>query len=146
MKAVDQDVFMAPEGNCFTACVASLLEVSLDAVRDLEQIYCDGAREFYARNDEGLGDTSEQLEPWHAALKHYNDVLAERFGVMLAYAETRGMAPAGYAIAGGTSPRSDCGHSVVTYAGRVVHDPHHSRAGLSGPPEMYGVLVPVRRV
>lgn len=53
--------------------------------------------------------------------------------------------PAGYAIAGGPSPRNEDGHAVVTHAGEVVHDPHPSRDGVAGPVEEYEVLIPLVR-
>jgi hypothetical protein len=146
MKPVDQDIMDSPGGNCFTACVASLLEVKLDALRDLEKIYNDGALEFEARIADGTDGEPEHVAAWAEALEHYNDVLAERFGVKLAYLEARGAVPARYAIVGGPSPRSSYGHCVITYAGRMVHDPHPTdKSGLAGQPETYGVLVEVRR-
>lgn len=50
--------------------------------------------------------------------------------------------PAGYAIAGGPSPRHRDGHAVVVLDGRMVHDPHPSRAGLEEV-ENYEVLIPL---
>lgn len=52
------------------------------------------------------------------------------------------MAPLGYAIATGKSPRdgSLC-HCVITLAGELVHDPHPTRAGLGGPVIEYEILV-----
>jgi len=50
--------------------------------------------------------------------------------------------PTGYAIAGGPSPRGiEDGHAVVVRNGELVHDPHPSRSGLSGPIEDYEFLI-----
>lgn len=142
MKLVYQDAFGKPDGNCFTACVACLLGVKLDDVRDLEEIYREAARQF--EYDEGGGD---QQENWFTGLERYNDALAERFGVRIAYLEINGPgAPKGYSIAGGRSPRGEFDHCVVAHNGMIIHDPHPSRDGLKGAPTVYGFLVPVVRV
>ncbi len=55
---------------------------------------------------------------------------------------TWSMAPMGYAIATGPSPRdSRISHCVVTLGGQMVHDPHPSRAGLAGRVIEYEILV-----
>lgn len=42
------------------------------------------------------------------------------------------IAPSGYHVACGKSPRSDQEHAVVALDGKIVHDPHPTRAGLDG--------------
>jgi hypothetical protein len=139
MKPIDQDAFGIPDGNCFTACVACLLQVELDDVRDLEEIHREGARAF-----EDEEEDENQVAHWHAVLERYNDRLAERYGVRIAYLEPEAAeAPLGYSIASGHSPRGEWGHCVVAFNGKIIHDPHPSRDGFNGPPLNYGFLVAV---
>jgi hypothetical protein len=53
------------------------------------------------------------------------------------------IAPPGYHIATGKSPRSDQVHAVVALDGRIVHDPHPSRAGLDGAIASWIIFMPV---
>ena len=134
MKPIDQDVFGAPDGNCFTACVASLLRIPLDEVRDIEELYRNGSREHYA------GDAQAFSKAWAEIQR----ALAVRFGVTVACFQSP-HAPSGYCMAAGKSPRGDFGHYVVVLDGELAHDPHPSRDGLDGPIEDWTVLVPVAR-
>lgn len=108
MKPVDQTVFAPGKGNCFSACVASILEVGTDEVpffmvdaawKDLFLDWC-GERRLVVDFSSGFP------------------------------------APLGeFYIANGISPRGDTrGHSVVMRDGHVVHDPHPDRTGLAGKP------------
>ena len=47
-------------------------------------------------------------------------------------------------LMGGPGPRG-VGHCVVAAGGELVHDPHPSRAGLSGPPDTIGLIVEASR-
>lgn len=133
MRPVTQTRFGWPEGNCLMACVASILEVDLEALPDL----------YEAQQEREDGS-------WWNAL---HEALKER-GWSCVYVgwDTDIAAPQGYAIAGGDSPREDvvndkgenAGHTVVVKDGRVVHDPHPSRDGLGGTPNDYIVLLPPR--
>lgn len=124
VRPVDQTVFGYPDGNCFAACVASLLEIGIDDVPDLG--HCDG-------------DWTRPLNRW----------LAERGQGYIEF-DTAEKTPYYrlprklYAILGGQSPRhiedSDgelVGHCVVgivddAWGFKVVHDPHPSRDGIEG--------------
>lgn len=118
MIPVTQTTFGAPGGNCFSACVASLLELSIDEVP------------YFMGHDDWYGAFADWLKP--------RGLYPLTFKVRAGDDEWR---PAGFHILSGKSPRGDFDHSVVAYAGKVVHDPHPSRAGLEGLKDVM-VLVP----
>ena len=104
MKPVDQDRFGAGTGNCFSACVASILELPLSEVP------------FFMSPEDWWPPFVEwcAARGWEAAF-HYGTEYK----------------PLGYSIAGGLSPRFEgCGHACVALDGNVVHDPHPDRLGL----------------
>jgi hypothetical protein len=102
MTPVDQTTFGHPGGNCFSACVASILDLTIDDVpyfMDVEDWIAKFAR-WLDRYD--LYPVTFKVGPeWH---------------------------PAGLYILGGKSSRGD--HAVVARAREIVHDPHPSREGL----------------
>lgn len=115
MKPVDQTKF-GNEGNCFAACIASILEIPLQEVPDLAAAM--------------------------QAKKNFRRILADWLHLRgLTYVELEigkpnwsmgDWNPPTYHIIGGDSPRGvEGGHAVVGYAGTMVHDPHPSRAGVS---------------
>ncbi len=112
MTPIDQTVFTVPGGNCFSACVASILGIALDDVPyfmgDFEE--ADKAAWFDRFADwlkpHGLWPVNFGMGTWHPP----NDAL--------------------YILSAG-SPRGEWDHSVVAFGDKViVHDPHPSRAGL----------------
>lgn len=108
MKPVDQDVFTVPGGNCFSACVASLLELPLADVPYF------------------MGQTDD-----HDWLGELNTWLAPRVLYALCLTFGGDYELPGLFILGGQSPRGDWCHAVVARGrGEVVHDPHPSRAGV----------------
>lgn len=130
MKPTHQTKFGA-EGNCFDACVASLLEIPLEDVN-------------YFRGE----------DTWYSDFQHW---LAPRG---LAYVEVdcsktnplyRFPMPV-LAIGSGDSPRgAEAGaHAVVIELNQwdktVVHDPHPSGAGIEGEIKAVGFLVATRFV
>ena len=97
------------EGNCLAASFASILEISLEEIPDIEP-------------DE------DQTKPHISWRKKVNRWLNKDFG--LAYVEVPPlgswlwMANIGHHIIGGTSPRDPAlGHAVVALNGDMVHDP-----------------------
>ena len=104
MKPVEQTKLSYPDGNCFAACLASVLEVAL------EEVPC-----FHG-------------DGW---LDRYNEWLAPRNLVLinLTYASAEGEPwyPAGYSLLAAKSPRGDWLHAVVCLDGEVVWDPHPQR-------------------
>lgn len=107
MIPVTQDVFHDPEGdtkgNCFAACVASILELPMHAVPN-----------FVERED------------WFHAVQEF----LGRFGLFLAWnVEPTYREFWGYHVVSGPGPRG-VRHSVVGYGLDVIWDPHPSRDGL----------------
>lgn len=151
MKPVDQDEFY-PRGNCWEACIASILELPLEALRqhgnDRHDFHAKWVREStereayahheaYQRAQRRLGFVVVKVYP-----SRENDGYREDGSY-----RCPGAIPRGYAMANGVSPRTKPDgtpilHSVVVLDGVIVHDPHPSRAGLVSIDE-YEVLVPV---
>jgi hypothetical protein len=103
MKPVDQTIFGAPEGNCLPACIASLLELSIDDVPHF-----------------GADNWLDTLTRW----------LAPRGFYPICATLPTDWRPAGLYILAGKSPRGDFLHAVVARGDEIVHDPHPSRAGV----------------
>jgi hypothetical protein len=100
MRPLDQTSYGIHDGNCFSACIASILEVPLWGVP-----YFWGPRQpCFARWLAGRGLTAT-LYPRAVHV------------------------PSGYSIAGGHSPRFvGKMHACIALDGVVVHDPHPSRS------------------
>ena len=106
MKPVDQTSFGKPHGNCLQACIASVLELELDDVPNFMErrgdLWQEAVKDFLARFDLDFIDIAVQSEVY---------------------------VPSGFHLIAGESQRG-LFHSVVGLNGRLVHDPHPSRAGL----------------
>ena len=105
MKPVTQTIFTAPGGDCMAACVASILDLPLDAVPNPQ------------------GEDSAWFLEWVAFLAPYNLSI-------LTFLDGGDWIPRGYSILCGKSPRGDWNHAVVCFDGEMVHDPHPSGAGV----------------
>lgn len=103
MIPVDQTIFDNKRGNCWAACVASIFEVPLESVP------------WPNGNDDDFWPT-------------YHSWLNERNATVVSL--TRGeWIPRGYVIGSVMSPRFEgTHHAVVVHEGRIVHDPHPSKA------------------
>ena len=121
MKPVDQTRFGYPNGNCFAACVASILELSIDEVWD--------AGEF----DEKMNNNVDFWLGWQRWLA------TRGFGLVHILDGAWFLPPVGYGVANGISDRG-LRHSVVTRDGVMVHDPNPKRSGLVGRPESWVIL------
>lgn len=124
MIPVDQDRFSSHEdptqmGNCFSAAIASILELPLQEVpffrgmpdSEWYQAFC----KFLTKHGYGFAGTFYKKDlPWENLLKRTPGVN-------------------GYFVVGGSSPRGFVdGHAVVyDRHGKMVHDPHFSRAGIT---------------
>ena len=138
MKPVDQTTFgskvVAEYGNCYSACIASIIEADLADVPTFVQTH--------GPDDPLVGPV------WWVAAQAW---LLDHYGVTLDYTIDPPRALFGstpespwqqYAIAVGPSPRGDHAHCVVVdLDGNLVHDPHPDRTGLAGPAEGYEVIV-----
>lgn len=127
MIPIDQTRFGLPGGNCFQACLASILELPLAEVPDAANADLSEAMGWF-----------RVLRPW-LALRGLGIVVIAPGQPSIWF--TQGA----ILIAGGKSPRAPdhpegYGHCVVMRNGTVLHDPHPSRAGLHGEPEEYYIL------
>ena len=124
MIPIDQTVLRlptdpsGPPGNCFAACIASILEIPIDQIPqpnsdDVENWGRDGG--YWERLAKWLRSIGWHLLdcaqpwPWSTAME----------------ADYEGC----YWIASGPGPRGSK-HSVVCCGWQIAHDPHPSRAGL----------------
>ena len=117
MKPVDQTKLASPtvKGNCYAACLASVLE------RPIDQVF-----EVWDHGDRW----ADGLQKW----------LFEN-GLTMLTVSARELEPGQFAIASGKSPRNpQNGHAVVWQDGKCVHDPHPDRTGLDGEPWHFQVL------
>lgn len=111
MHPVKQNVLFGNDGigngNCFAACLASLLDLPLWMVPPFEQMY-------------GRDDWRMRVNEW----------LGKMFGLTLARNDGHNLAtlPEFY-IANGRSKRGVY-HSTIYRAGELVHDPHYSDDGI----------------
>jgi hypothetical protein len=116
----DQTLFVtnidgAPMGNCWQACIASLLDLPLNEVPH----FC-----------------NDWPDNWYQKTR---DFVIEKTGMDLGcfvpgFPHTE---LGQYVIGSGPSPRGDFLHSVILdgVTGELVHDPHFSREGIVGPLE-----------
>lgn len=123
MKPVDQTVFGYPNGNCFAACVASLLELPIEEMPSIE------GKGFYV-----------VWEKW----------LAERGLAIADIPAGSGSWIPGLSIVTGKSPRGGVTasgkptlHAVVARDMKLIHDPHPDRSFIDGPPTEYTVIYPL---
>ncbi len=98
MKPVKQTKFGPKEGDCFPACLASILEIDIDPIPDF-------------MNEEWPGN----FEKW----------LRVKYGLYPIWVfHPVQLRPFGYYILSGKSPRGDFQHSIVMYDGGFSFDPH----------------------
>lgn len=122
---------VAPErgifGNCFQACIASVLEMNLDDVPHFAQL---SVEKEVARGVPPEIAFKESTDWWYLL----NDWLAARglyyvqFGQADQWHEDI-IARLGYHLIIGPSPRGDYDHVVVGQAGAIVHDPREDANG-----------------
>ncbi len=122
MKPIDQTVFTVPGGNCFSACVASLLEIPLSDVP-------------YFMGDGPPDDSFDWFAP-------FLEWLRARGWWAIPLPVGNGWKPEGLCILSGKSPRGNHDHCVVARGLDIVHDPHPSRDGLMSAVDVV-VLVPI---
>lgn len=116
MKPVDQLVLHDPangkEGDCFRACLASIMELPIECIPNFAQeTVGKGSAAFWNAIYDWLELTGHSIK-----FLSFTDPEVEE---------------GKYYIISGPSPRS--GHHAVVGLGKgIVHDPHPSRAGLKG--------------
>lgn len=124
LRKIDQTRFGKPHGNCFQACLATVLGVDLEDVPNWNSYKDD--------SDDAITDWFQPYQAWAHSLGFH--LLMIRF--------EEGGLPKIPMIATGNSPRG-LNHSVVVIGDFLYHDPHPSRHGLleDGKPWEYIVFV-----
>ncbi|AIZ01780.1 hypothetical protein ArV1_093 [Arthrobacter phage vB_ArtM-ArV1] len=125
MIPVDQTILHTEEtvGNCWQACIASLLELPIEDVPHfiLHEDWWEATKAFVSVHKPG----------W--TIEHYPTVFP-------AYQDPDHPEAPTHVIGSGQSPRGDFLHAAIVDAvtGELAHDPHPSRAGFVG--EMDGMF------
>lgn len=96
-------------GNCWAACLASVLELPLEIVPD---------------------DLIE-TEDWWGVTEKWLRQFGLRLNWMFLGRTEQSQARLGFYLLGGKSPRGEWGHVVVAENGAIVHDPHPDGSGLA---------------
>ena len=122
MKPVKQLICNNENGDCFRACVASILERPVESVPN-----------FVRKNQ-----TDEEL--WKL---HNSWAANENFRYVLIFLEKNrwDVLDNIFCIASGKSPRGEHYHAVVWHNG-IIHDPHPSNDFLAEDPAYFILLVP----
>lgn len=115
--------FDEPPGDCFATAIASVLELPRERVPN----FCAGDRNWWSR-------LQEWLRPF--GFFYLEISLAENDPDAKEILKSFG-----WHIITGQGPRG-AKHSVVGYAGEIIHDPHPSDDGLLTT-ELFGVFVPI---
>lgn len=121
MIPVDQTLMHSDTqfGNCFAACIASILELDIEDVPN----FSESITWLWEVND-----WLKQYGLYYLDFNLYDDMRSE---ISVYF---------GYHILTGDSLRG-CRHSVVAKAGKMIHDPHPSRDGLIGDKFGYGFII-----
>ena len=103
------------QGNCMSACIASLMGITIDDVPNFFEI---------SNND----------KEWWIELRKW--LATHHFGIMTINFE-QGWAERfnGYLIVSGISQR-DIFHATIWKNGKMVHDPHSSKSGIKKPEQI----------
>jgi hypothetical protein len=119
MNKQRQTTFGDKTGNCWSACIASLLEVPLEIIPS----FC------VDDPDNWWDNTCKWLE--------------ENYGLWMLNLEYTSCTPKGYWIATGKSPRGDFLHCIIYYDNKMVFDPHPSDLGIIGEPTICNIFYPI---
>jgi hypothetical protein len=102
---------VGPSGNCFSACLASVFKLPLQAVPNFFDV------------------AGEDHEAWWAEVRAW--LKPRGFGIMSVSITADSLKSySGLFIVGGMSPR-DLNHATVWQDGVMVHDPHPEELGLT---------------
>lgn len=116
MKAITQDKFvkyaedgvtMTERGNCFAACIASLVEVPLNYVPNIEELF--------------------ECYPWFDVLCAW---LEEQGFEFISSTKDECEKTDRYYMVSGKSPRGNFNHIVIYQYGKMIHDPHPDHTGI----------------
>lgn len=107
VKFAADGVTKTERGNCFAACIASLLDVPLNHVPNIEELY-----DCYA---------------WYDVFCSWLECKGYTFETST---KQECISSGGYYLVSGKSPRGSFNHIVIYKEGQMVHDPHPDRTGL----------------
>ena len=124
MIPVKQTLLGPEQGNCFAACIASILELPISSVPNF-CLYHD----WFQR-------VNEFLEPLGLC---YIEVDISASGLMYGLLNNNN-----FYVLSGKSPNYDCLHAVVAQGDVIVHDPHPDNKGLLDRQEV-GLIVSLGR-
>lgn len=128
MTPVMQTAF-GRQGNCFEACIASLLDMSIDRVPDLAA---------YDDNGESIGRLNEWLSKIGLA---YFEARIPRNEVQEFFSDKDFY----HVMVGPTSRFTDLQHAVIGRRGQLAHDPHPDGVGILPEPESLRIGVIIRQ-
>ncbi len=114
MKPVYQTTFGSGKGNCFSACLASLLEIPVLRVPDFCALY----------------DDTRWMDEANRWLWQFGYGLAVVSGADATFTQTLSDS-GGYVIAFGRPKRGEELHAVVMQRGECIHDPMPGGEGLA---------------
>jgi len=107
MKFIDQTEF-GETGNCFQACLATLLNLDIEKIPHFAKLYDDG---------NWFGEVNKWLCQYGLNLMCFH------------YEKDASYLKGCYHLLSGQSSRG-LTHAVVGYEGKIIHDPHPDRGGL----------------
>ena len=110
MKKIDQTIFGDKKGNCFSTCVACIIEKNIDEIPN----FCVEYEDWYRETEKWLDSNGYSIVYIKNNCKFPNIVLPLNYPI----------------IVSGTSPRGNFGHSVIYLNEKLYHDPHPDRSGL----------------
>jgi len=124
MIPVDQIHLAPPLGDCFRACVASILEMSSDEVPNF------------------VGEYEELW--WQKFIEWLKPLNLTAYDIPAETQDGYEVVTSGYVILTADSPRFQGGlHCVVTLDNVIVHDPHPDRANPTGKRRYWTILSPL---
>jgi len=135
MRPVDMTIFHDPPrsyGNCYSACIASILELPIESFDEFHRLY----------SAWGVLHEAGEKVSWEVRTAHVSEI-QERTGHIPIHVQFGGdtIVPLGWSIANGPAERG-VDHSCVALNGTIIHDPHPSRAGLISI-EDFEILLPI---
>ena len=123
MIPIMQTICDFENGDCFRACVASILELPIEKIPN----FMGNGPNFFDENIRKWGDENKirmidiQFHDEENRDKSLKDC---------------------YIIASGKSPRNnDFMHSIVWFNGKIIHDPHPDKNGIVGNPEIFTLFI-----
>lgn len=121
MIPVRQTLFGTREGNCWSACIASITGIPISEIPN----FCVEYKSYW----------------WEETLKWLE--ARGLTGIHQTIFHRKDWSYDGYWLASGKSPRADCDHCVVFKGNKMVHDPHPSNDGIEGKPLYATIIIPI---